>query len=132
MLRDADFARRGEEWKLEVTPGGAQASAEWPQDQAPAGVTGGIARIAVKAVGEKFETELRGSYEILDAGNRRIKRVEFPSDRQVENNRRRDYFIAPLIQIPPDAGKGLYTLQITVEDVKGQKSSQASIEFRVR
>jgi hypothetical protein len=55
-----------------------------------------------------------------------------PRDKQLCNNRRHDYFIAYRVYLPKQIPTGSYTLQLTVEDVKGKKSNQASIDFRIR
>lgn len=91
-----------------------------------------IDNFAAEPVGDKFETELRGAYVILDAAGERLANVELPRDHQQCENRRRDYFIAYDIFLPKDIRSGSYTLQLTIEDVKGHKSSQGSIDFRVR
>jgi hypothetical protein len=91
-----------------------------------------IDNFTVQPVGDKFETEMRATYDILDESGQRIRNVELPLDKQLGNNRRRDYYVSYSIHLPTDIAKGSYTLQLTVEDVKGQKSSQASIDFRIR
>ena len=81
---------------------------------------------------DSFETELHSSYEIVDDAGRRVANVVLPIDKQVSNNRRRDYFIAYLITMPSQITPGSYRLQLTVEDVIGKKSNHAAIDFRIR
>jgi hypothetical protein len=82
--------------------------------------------------GDSFETELHGSYEILDDAGRRVANVVLPVDKEVSNNRRRDYFIAYLITMPTQIASGSYRLRLTVEDVIGKKSNHATVDFRIQ
>lgn len=91
-----------------------------------------VSHFGAETRGDQFETELQGEYEIFDKQGVRLANVVLPLDKQLCNNRRRDYFIAYRLFIPKDVPSGSYTLRLTVEDVKGKKSSQSSIEFKVR
>ncbi|MGE0757437.1 MAG: hypothetical protein AB7O38_10465 [Pirellulaceae bacterium] len=91
-----------------------------------------VDNFTVERVGDRFETELQGVYEIADAQGNRVTNVRLPLDKPQCNNRRRDYFIRYLITLPSDLGAGKYTLHLTMVDVKGQKSSDASLDFRIR
>jgi uncharacterized protein YfaS (alpha-2-macroglobulin family) len=91
-----------------------------------------VDNFAVEVKGEQYETELQGEYEIVDAHGTRVANVVLPRDKQLCNNRRHDYFIAYRVYLPKQIPTGSYTLQLTVEDVKGKKSNQASIDFRIR
>jgi hypothetical protein len=82
--------------------------------------------------GDSFETELHGSYEITDDAGRRVANVVLPVDKQVCNNRRRDYFIAYLITMPSQIAAGSYRLRLTVEDIIGKKSNFATVDFRIQ
>ncbi|MBP85321.1 MAG: hypothetical protein CMJ64_01175 [Planctomycetaceae bacterium] len=91
-----------------------------------------IDNFAAHPKGDRYETELHGSYQIMDDAGRRVANVVLPSDRQVSNNRRRDYFIPYLITMPAKIAPGTYRLQLAIEDVIGKKSNHASIDFRIR
>jgi hypothetical protein len=78
-----------------------------------------------------YETELQGSYQIFDAGGRRIAEHTFPPEKEVCRNRRRDYFIPFRMYLPKRIDPGPYSLQLTVEDLKGRKFGQSSIRFAI-
>ena len=86
----------------------------------------------VEKVNDKYETELQFSYDILDSSGARVANVALPVDKNRCDNHRRDYFITYTFYLPKDIRPGSYTLQLTVEDLKGHKSNQGSLEFRVR
>lgn len=90
-----------------------------------------IDNFAVEEVGERYRTELRAEYSLTDGEGQRVQAVLPPTSEECRN-RRRDYFIAYTLTVPRDLRPGTYTLQLTVEDVIGQKSSQGTIELRVR
>jgi len=79
-----------------------------------------------------FETELQGSYQILDAAGHRIFEHAFPVEKEVCQIRRRDFFIPYRLWIPERIQPGHYTLQLLVEDLKAKKFGQASVDFAVR
>jgi hypothetical protein len=78
-----------------------------------------------------FETELQGSYQIFDAAGRRVAEHVFSPEKELCRNRRRDYFVPYRIYLPKRIDPGPYTLQLTVEDLKGQKFGQAPIRFTI-
>jgi hypothetical protein len=79
----------------------------------------------------QYETELQGSFRVLDrAGTSRAERT-LPLDRQTCANLRRDYYIAYRLYIPTELAPGSYTLELTVEDKKGGKSNNALLDFNV-
>ena len=91
-----------------------------------------VDHFAAEKQGDQFETELQGEYEILDAQGVRIANVVLPRDKQLCNNRRRDYFIAYKFFLPKEITPGNYSLRLTIEDIKGKKSNQSSVEFKIR
>ena len=91
-----------------------------------------IDNFAAHPKGDRYETELHGSYQVVDDSGRRVANVVLPVDQQVSNNRRRDYFIPYLIKMPAKIAPGSYRLQLAIEDVIGRKSNHASIDFRIR
>lgn len=82
--------------------------------------------------GKGFETQLQGSYEVVDASGKRVADQSLPLDSHVCRNKRRDYFIAYRIYIPQKIEPGKYSLKLTVEDVKGRKFGQSQIPFQVQ
>lgn len=91
-----------------------------------------VDNFAVHDRNDRFETELRGSYQIIDDSGARVANVVLPVDRQISKNRRRDYFIPYLITLPATIAPGSYHLQLAIEDVIGKKSNHASLDFRIR
>ena len=91
-----------------------------------------IENFASTPVGKKFLTEFQCEYEIFDGDGRRVTFESLPLDKQTCENRRRDYFIAYKIFLPPEVSPGEYSLMLTVEDITGKKSNQATVEFRIR
>ena len=81
--------------------------------------------------GVQYETDFRASYRILDADRRRVADQKLPRDTQTCRNARRDYFIAYRIYMPKEIEPGKYTLEVTIEDVKGNKFGQAFLEFEI-
>ncbi len=85
-----------------------------------------------------YETELHGSYEILDSSGQIIASRQLPLDKEVCRNYRRDYFLAYRIYMPDGIGPGHYRLELTVEDLKargkyqGRKLGEGMIEFTIR
>jgi len=79
-----------------------------------------------------YETELHGRYEILDAQQRTVASRILPVDRNRCRNHRRDYFIPYLLYMPTKIQSGSYTLELVIEDKKGNKFGNAVIDFRIR
>lgn len=78
-----------------------------------------------------FETELQGSYRVLDrTGIAKAERT-LPLDKQTCANLRRDYYIAYRLYIPGELPPGAYTLELTIEDRKAGKSNNGLIDFNV-
>jgi hypothetical protein len=90
-----------------------------------------IDHFAVESRPDGFETELQGSYQIFDGAGRRVAEHVFPPEKEVCRNRRRDYFVPFRMYLPNRIDPGPYTLQLTVEDLKGQKFGQSSIRFAI-
>jgi len=85
-----------------------------------------------------YETELQGSYEILDVGGQIIASRQLQLDKEVCRNHRRDYFLAYRVYMPDNISPGHYRLELTVEDLKargkyqGRKLGEGMIEFTIR
>lgn len=82
--------------------------------------------------GKGFETQLQGSYEIKDSAGRRIADQTLPADTHICRNIRRDYFIAYRIYMPQNISSGSYKLNLSVEDLKGRKFGNATIDFQIQ
>lgn len=82
--------------------------------------------------GKGYETQLQGSYEIVDSNGRRVVEQSLPSDAHVCKNMRRDYFIAYRIHVPDKISPGPYTLKLTMEDMKARKYGQKDIQFQIQ
>ncbi len=79
----------------------------------------------------EYETKLQGSYEIVDSSGRRVADQMLPPDEHICSNQRRDYFIAYRMYMPQEIKPGRYTLKLTIEDMKGHKFGQSSVEFQI-
>jgi hypothetical protein len=85
-----------------------------------------------------YETELQGSYEILDASGQIIASRQLQLDKEICKNIRRDYFLAYRIYMPDSIPPGRYRLELTIEDLKargkyqGRKLGEGMIEFAIR
>lgn len=81
--------------------------------------------------GQGYETHLQGSYSVYDENNQKIFSQLLPADKQVSRNYLRDYFIAYQMPLPKNLDAGKFRLELTMEDVNGQKYGQASIPFEI-
>jgi len=85
-----------------------------------------------------YETELQGSYVILDSSGQEVASRQLQLDKEVCRNQRRDYFLAYRIYLPDNIAPGRYRLELTVEDLKargkyqGRKLGDGVIEFTIR
>lgn len=86
---------------------------------------------AAERLSTGYETQFQGSYEIFDASGKRLHQKVLPADQQVCNNYRRDYFIAYRLHLPSQLAVGKYRLELTMEDLKGEKYGQSSIDFEI-
>ena len=88
--------------------------------------------------GAGYETELQGSYEILDSSGQIVASRQLQLDKEVCRNYRRDYFLAYRIYMPDHIAPGHYRLELTVEDLKakgkyqGRKLGDGVIELTIR
>jgi hypothetical protein len=79
-----------------------------------------------------FHTQFRGSYEIFDARGQRVTAQELGKTDETCRNQRRDFFLVYNFRLPKRIYGGRHTLQLTVEDLQGQKIGQSSLEFTVK
>lgn len=77
------------------------------------------------------ETQLLGSYEILSSDGRRIADQILPEDTDLCARKRRDFYVAYEFHLPSTIEPGRYTLKLTIEDMKGHKFGQSSIDFEI-
>ena len=82
-------------------------------------------------VKDGFQTVLQGSYEIVDAGGHRVFEALLSEDSDICRHQRRDYFIAYRIYMPDNLEAGRYQLRLTIEDMKGRKFGQSSLDFQI-
>ena len=87
---------------------------------------------ASKVSKEGYESQLQGSYEIIDAQGRKIADQLLPMEPEICQNHRRDYFIVYKIYMPQQIAPGNYQLRLTVEDMKAHKFGQSHIDFQVK
>lgn len=82
-------------------------------------------------VKDGFETKLQGSYEIVDASGVRVADVLLPQELDVCRHLRRDYFFAYRIYMPQKIEPGRYQMRLTIEDMKGRKYGQSTLDFQI-
>lgn len=88
--------------------------------------------VSTQLEGKGYESQLQGSYEIVDSNGRRVADQLLPLDSHLCRNQRRDYFIAYRIYMPQKIDSGKYQLKLTVEDVKGRKFGQSVLDFQIQ
>lgn len=79
-----------------------------------------------------YETELVGRYDIVDSNQRIVMSRTLPVIRDRCRQHRRDFFVAYEFHMPPEIDSGHYSLELTIEDRKGDKFGSGAIEFRIR
>ena len=78
-----------------------------------------------------YETKLRGNYEIVDANQTRVADFILPEEADFCKSMRRDYFFVYRIYTPPNIAPGRYQLRLTIEDMKGNKFGQTSLDMQI-
>jgi hypothetical protein len=91
-----------------------------------------IDNVAAEKVRNGFETQLQGSYEIIDSQGRKIADQILPMEPDVCQNHRRDYFIVYKIYMPQQIASGNYQMRLTIEDMKARKFGQSQIDFQIK
>jgi hypothetical protein len=79
-----------------------------------------------------YESQLQGSYEIIDSQGRKVADQLLPVATETCQNHRRDYFIAYKIYLPQQIPLGNYQLRLTIEDMKARKFGQSQIDFQIK
>lgn len=87
---------------------------------------------ASKVSKEGYESQLQGSYEIIDSQGRKVADQLLPMEPEICQNHRRDYFIVYKIYMPQQIAPGNYQLRLTVEDMKAHKFGQSHLDFQVK
>ena len=91
-----------------------------------------IENVAAEKVRNGFETQLQGSYEIMDSQGRKVADQLLPMEPELCQNHRRDYFIVYKIYMPPQIATGNYQLRLTIEDMKARKYGQSQLDFSIK
>ncbi len=91
-----------------------------------------IENVAANKVKEGYESQLQGSYEIIDSQGRKVADQLLPMEPEICQNHRRDYFIVYKIYMPQQIAAGNYQLRLTVEDMKARKFGQNQLDFQVK
>jgi hypothetical protein len=91
-----------------------------------------IDHVTAERVKSGFETQLQGSYEIVDSQKRKITEQLLPMEPELCQNQRRDYYIVYRIFMPQQIQPGKHELILTIEDMKGHKYGQSLVEFEIK
>ncbi len=91
-----------------------------------------LENVFAQEVKNGFETQLQGTYEIIDANGRRVTDQLLPMEKEICQNHRRDYFIIYKIFVPPQLESGQYQMRVTIEDMKAKKFGQTSLDFQIQ
>jgi len=88
--------------------------------------------VTSEAVRNGFETKVKGTYEIRDSQGKRLLEQALPMEPDVCEHRRRDHFLVYKIFTPATIENGKYELQLTMEDLHGNKFAVSKSEFEIR
>ncbi|MEI7458875.1 MAG: hypothetical protein WCK15_05665 [Pirellula sp.] len=91
-----------------------------------------IENVSAEKIRNGFETQLQGSYEIIDAQGRKVADQLLPMEPELCQNHRRDYFIVYKIYMPQQIASGSYQLRLTIEDMKAHKWGQSQLDFQIK
>lgn len=90
-----------------------------------------IDNFAAERLSDGYETHFQGSYDLFNAEGVRVAEQVLPADKQSCNNFRRDYFIAYRLYLPKQLAPGPHRIQLTIEDLKGKKYGQSTLDFEI-
>ena len=79
-----------------------------------------------------YHTSLRSTYQIRDVHGGHVAEHAFATTEENCQNRRHDFFIGYHLCLPKGIHPGHYSLRLSIEDLKGQKTGEASIEFEIK
>lgn len=88
--------------------------------------------VFAEAIKDGYETQIQGSYEIIDSSGRRVADQLLPMEKEICQSARRDYFIVYHIYMPQQIASGNYQMRLTIEDMKARKFGQATLDFQIR
>ncbi len=91
-----------------------------------------VENVTAEQVKGGYETQLQGTYEILDATGKRVTDQLLPMEKEICQNHRRDYFIIYHIYMPARIEPGNYQMRVTIEDGKAKKFGQAELDFQIQ
>ena len=91
-----------------------------------------IENVSAEKIRTGFETQLQGSYEIIDGQGRKVADQLLPMEPELCQNHRRDYFIVYKIYMPQQIASGSYQLKLTIEDMKAHKWGQSQLDFQIK
>jgi hypothetical protein len=91
-----------------------------------------VENVSALPVKDGFESQLQGSYEILDANGNRIVEQTLPMEPDVCQNVRRDYYMVYRIFMPQQISPGNYKLRLTIEDLKARKYGQSTLDLQIK
>jgi len=91
-----------------------------------------LENVLAQQVKAGFETELQGTYEIIDPSGRRVAEQLLPMEKEICQNHRRDYFIIYHIFMPMQIAPGNYQMRVMIEDMKASKFGQANLDFQIQ
>jgi hypothetical protein len=91
-----------------------------------------IENVSAEKIRNGFETQLQGSYEIIDSQGRKVADQLLPMEPELCQNHRRDYFIVYKIYMPQQIASGSYQLRLTIEDMKARKWGQSQVDFQIK
>ena len=79
----------------------------------------------------QYRTRLSQRIELLDAEGRRVWTRQDKEIVDVCRNRRRDFFLAPIIHLPADLEPGSYHLRVEVQDRLSGKFTSADAPLTI-
>lgn len=91
-----------------------------------------LENVTAENVRNGFETRIKGTYELRDAQGKRILEQALPMAPDICEHQRRDHFLVYKIYMPASIPEGKYELQLTMEDLHGNKFAVSKTEFEIR
>ena len=87
--------------------------------------------VTESADGSQFRTLLTQRLEVLTQQGDLVWEVDATEIEDLSFNRREDFFLAQIVQLPATLEPGEYVLNVTIEDKIGAKSNQRKVDFTV-
>lgn len=81
---------------------------------------------------QSWRTVLASRMEVLTADGQSLWTHHEPEIEDLSHRRRRDFFLAQLITLPPSLGPGDYVFKVSIEDVQAAKVAEAVRPFTIR